>query len=70
MKSLFYAIVATCVAMLATSGIVVYATAATAPRELVGEEASLDPSADLDIAIAQQLLEIRARLRAVSAPHQ
>jgi hypothetical protein len=70
MKNLIYAVVATCVAMLATSGIVIYATAATAPSNTSGAEASQLVTAEVDTAIAQQLLAVRARLRLPGAPGQ
>jgi len=70
MKNIVYAIVATCVAMLATSGVVVYATAATAPTNRVGEEMSQELASELDTSITQQLLAVRARMRLPMVPGQ
>lgn len=63
MKNTLYAIVATCTAMLLTSGLVVVATAAPEQRPHV---AAADANADLDPGIMRQLAEAKAR---VGLPH-
>ena len=70
MKNLIYAIVATCIAMLVTSGIVVYATAATSRASTAGDQMSQELGAELDTAIARELLQVRARLKLPTAPGQ
>ncbi|OGQ84973.1 MAG: hypothetical protein A2289_12505 [Deltaproteobacteria bacterium RIFOXYA12_FULL_58_15] len=62
MKSTLYAAVAACLAMLATSGIVVYATAAPDPRETAIAEVESQVSIQIDLAIAHQLAEVKQRL--------
>ena len=64
MRHLLYAVVATSLAMLATSGIVVLATAATGrPDRGVVNDASRDLADEIDTAIARQLVAVRARLQ-------
>jgi hypothetical protein len=57
---MLYAAVAACLAMLATSGIVAYATAASSSEPTRRGEREL--IADLDRLIARQLDEVKARL--------
>ncbi len=59
MKNTLYAIVATCTAMLITSGLVVVATAAPEQRPHV---TIADANTDLDPGIMRQLAEAKARV--------
>ena len=71
MKLTLVAILATCVAMLATSGIVVLATAATStPSRSTTEELSAELTSDVDTAITRQLLVVKARLNLPRGPLQ
>ena len=63
MKPTLAAILATCVAMLITSGIVVFATAATsAPEAPVTDAVSEELQAEIDTAIMRQLNDVQTRL--------
>ena len=75
MKHTLYAIIAACLAMLATSGIVALATAAPAPTPLEAvEPAAVSPEAEaqlvahLDGVIAQRLRDIKHRMIVDGAP--
>ena len=59
MKNTLYAVVAACLAMFATSGIVAMATAAPAPAAPTPAEVDAALVADLDQAIAAQLHQIQ-----------
>ena len=65
MKNTLTAVIATCTAMLATSGIVVFATAAT---RHASDAVMAETSADLEPAIARQLHQVKARLHLPDGP--
>lgn len=63
MKNTLYAVIAACLAMLATSGIVALATAAPVPAVSVGStDADAELIAHLDGLIEAQLGQIKQRL--------
>ncbi len=62
MKNTLYAVVAACLAMLATSGIVALATAAPAPHAPSPAAVEAALVADLDRAIEAQLYQLKADL--------
>ena len=64
MKPTLAAIIATCIAMLATSGIVVFATAATSARTATAsDQVGQELQAEIDTAITRQLNDVKVRLR-------
>lgn len=64
MKTTAYAIIAACLGMLVTGGVVALATASPSYPEIVSAEVE----AHLDARIATQLAEVKARLQAFRQP--
>ena len=64
MRNTLYATVAACLAMLATSGIIVYATAAPPSPDALRSAAESEIAEQLDAAIGHQLEAVKGRLAA------